>query len=302
MKQSYFPDVGIWLKGNIHSHSTVSDGMFTPAELSELYRSHGYDFLSITDHNILDSHSDLQTNGLILLTGVEHDIAYGPDKCTHIVGLSPAGKKETSYICKQYSAEEITEQQLADYMLADGQFVNLAHPLWSCMEFAEIERLNGLHSIEVFNNGMEHLCHGGNSEIFWEMLLRHGKRIFATAVDDVHVSGDLFGGWVCVKVANRSQEDILAALVDGAFYASSGPTIYNFGIDRGSVYISCSPCRAIHFVSYPSKGKSFFSESDLPLVSSSHTLEGREAYVRAVCVDDKGYSAWTNPIFFDNRQ
>ena len=34
MKKSYFPEGGIWLKGNIHSHSTVSDGMFTPEQLA----------------------------------------------------------------------------------------------------------------------------------------------------------------------------------------------------------------------------------------------------------------------------
>lgn len=59
MKKSLFPDGGVWLKGNIHSHSTVSDGMFSPRELAELYRDHGYAFLSMTDHNVLVSHSEL---------------------------------------------------------------------------------------------------------------------------------------------------------------------------------------------------------------------------------------------------
>ena len=52
MKKSLFPDGGVWLKGNIHSHSTVSDGMFSPRELAELYRDHGYAFLAMTDHNV----------------------------------------------------------------------------------------------------------------------------------------------------------------------------------------------------------------------------------------------------------
>lgn len=301
MKQSYFPESGIWLKGNIHSHSTVSDGMFTPTELSEMYRKHGYDFLSITDHNALVPHAELQENGIILLTGVEHDIAYGPDKCTHVVGLSAAGKSTTDYLCKQYSADEITEQQLVDYMLTDGQFVNLAHPVWSCMEFSEVEALNGIHSIEVFNNGMEHLCHGGNAEIFWEMLLRHGKRVYATAVDDVHVPVDLFGGWIWAKTNGREPDAILRALANGSFYATNGPSILDFGLDDNEVYVSCSACREIHFVTYPTKGKSCFAEKGEKLTSFSHSLEGREHYVRAVCVDFEGHSAWTNPIFFDGR-
>lgn len=70
MKKSLFPDGGVWLKGNIHSHSTVSDGMFSPRELAELYRDHGYAFLAMTDHNVLVSHSELPEDQIILLTAL----------------------------------------------------------------------------------------------------------------------------------------------------------------------------------------------------------------------------------------
>lgn len=301
MKQSYFPENGVWLKGNIHSHSTVSDGLFTPKELAELYEARGYDFLSMTDHNLRVSHEDLATEKFLLLTGVEHDIEYSPEKCAHMVGLCPAGKTATDYPCRQYSARELTDQQLADMMLADGQFVSLAHPLWSRMEWEEIDALEGLHAIEVLNNGMEHLCHGGESEAFWELLLRHGKRIYATAVDDVHVPEDLFGGWIWVKAEERSPAAILRALFRGAFYSTSGPVVEEFGLEGNQVYLSCSDCREIHFITYPPRGKSFFAEGDAPLRSARHTLTGREAFVRAVCTDYQGHSAWTNPIFLDGR-
>ena len=38
MKKSIFPKDGIWLKGNPHSHSTVSDGCYLPQELAERLR------------------------------------------------------------------------------------------------------------------------------------------------------------------------------------------------------------------------------------------------------------------------
>lgn len=301
MKKSYFPEGGIWLKGNIHSHSTVSDGIFTPRELAELYASAGYDFLSMTDHNVFVPHSELPEERLLLLTGLEHDIEYSPDKCTHVVGLAAAGKKAAGYLCKRYSARELTDQQLIDMMREDGQFVSLAHPVWSRMEPEDVLGLDGFHAIEVFNNGTEHLCHGGNAEIFWDLLLRHGRNVLATAVDDVHVADDLFGGWVWVKAAGRSVEAVLDALFSGAFYPSAGPVIHDFGMDDRTVYICCSDCREIHFVTYPPRGKSFFAEDGKLLTEASHTLTGREAYVRAVCVDTNGHSAWTNPIFFDER-
>lgn len=301
MKKSYFPENGIWLKGNIHSHSTVSDGLFTPSELVRGYMEQGYDFLSMTDHNILEAHDDLAKDGFLLLTGLEHDIEYSPDKCTHVVGLSMAGKNHTDYLCKRYSAAELTDQQMVDMMRADGQFVSLAHPVWSRMKWEEIKDLEGCHAIEVYNNGSEHLCHGGNAEVLWDLLLREGKKLFATAVDDVHVADDLYGGWVWVKAAERTKEAIMAALHSGAYYSTMGPVIHDFGVENGQVYISCSNCREIHFVTYSRRGKSFFAENGGSLTEAAYQMEGSEAYVRAVCVDENGRSAWTNPIFFDER-
>lgn len=301
MKKSYFPEEGLWLKGNLHSHSTVSDGLFTPLELARMYADHGYAFLSMTDHNVLVPHSELPEEEIILLTGLEHDIEYSADKCTHVVGNCAAGKDKTDYLCKRYFADELTDQRLVDMMRADGQFVSLAHPVWSRMEPEEILGLENIHAIEVFNNGTEHLCHGGNAEIWWDMLLRHGRKVFATAVDDVHVADDLFGGWIQVKAARRSREAIMDAVFSGAYYASTGPVIHDFGMDGLNVYVECSPCREIHFVTYPPRGKSVFAEEGKPLTSAAHTLTGREAYVRVVCVDNDGRSAWTNPIFFDER-
>ena len=44
------------LRGNLHAHTTFSDGIRTPAALVEEYEKRGYDFLAITDH---DDHENL---------------------------------------------------------------------------------------------------------------------------------------------------------------------------------------------------------------------------------------------------
>ena len=136
-----------------------------------------------------------------------------------------------------------------------------------------------------------HLCHGGNAEVWWDMLLRQGKRVFATAVDDVHVADDSFGGWIWVKAAERSRDAILDALFQGTYYSSTGPEIYDFGLDGKNVYVSCSACREIHFVTYAPRGRSLFAEPDGVLKEACYTLTGRESYVRVVCVDHHGHSA-----------
>ena len=38
------------LRGNLHAHTTFSDGVRSPQALIEEYESRGYDFLAITDH------------------------------------------------------------------------------------------------------------------------------------------------------------------------------------------------------------------------------------------------------------
>ena len=296
MRKSVFPEVGIWMKGNLHSHSRVSDGYFEPLELAKLYASHGYDFLSMTDHNVFVPHSELSPEEILLLTGVEHDLEYSCDKCVHIVGLGKANQTETSYPCRKYTTQELTEQRYLDIMRNDGQFVSLAHPMWSRMEPEEVSALHGFHAIEVYNNGTEHLCHAGHAEAYWDMLLRHGQRVFAIACDDVHVACDLFGGWVCVKAEERTREAVLKALFKGEYYSSSGPEIYDFGLDVDQVYIECSPCREVHMISYPPRGKTSFADGQTEAVFA---LTGREKYIRIECIDNSGRVAWTNPIFFD---
>ena len=45
-----FNKPGRFWKGNLHTHSTKSDGKLTPSEVMAAYRGHGYDFLALTDH------------------------------------------------------------------------------------------------------------------------------------------------------------------------------------------------------------------------------------------------------------
>ena len=39
-----FKNNGNWYKGNLHSHTTVSDGKMTPEQSVEVYKEHGYNF------------------------------------------------------------------------------------------------------------------------------------------------------------------------------------------------------------------------------------------------------------------
>lgn len=47
-----------WFRGTLHAHSIWSDGRAFPEEVVEWYKSRGYHFLCITDHNVLQDDSD----------------------------------------------------------------------------------------------------------------------------------------------------------------------------------------------------------------------------------------------------
>src|SRR5210317_1417560 len=50
MKPTAFANPGKFYRGNIHTHSTLSDGTLEPAEVCRRYKAQGYDFISLTDH------------------------------------------------------------------------------------------------------------------------------------------------------------------------------------------------------------------------------------------------------------
>ena len=54
-------------KANLHCHSIYSDGKRTPEQLKEMYKSHGYSVLSITDHETPNDHSHLSDKDFIII-------------------------------------------------------------------------------------------------------------------------------------------------------------------------------------------------------------------------------------------
>ena len=63
-----------WFKGNIHTHTTNSDGDSSPDHVSKWYKQNNYDFLVLTDHNhltILDEDKKKPKEWPLLIPGEE---------------------------------------------------------------------------------------------------------------------------------------------------------------------------------------------------------------------------------------
>jgi hypothetical protein len=64
------------LKGQLHTHTTFSDGALTPQEVADVYASLDFDFLAFTDHDHLLRPADLRLirqvkSPMILFFGIE---------------------------------------------------------------------------------------------------------------------------------------------------------------------------------------------------------------------------------------
>ena len=79
-----FSSEGKWYKGNLHCHTDQSDGVLSPAAVSELYRKNGYQFLCISDHErFADYTKELNKEDFILLPDVYKRQAYGTIDTTY---------------------------------------------------------------------------------------------------------------------------------------------------------------------------------------------------------------------------
>jgi hypothetical protein len=80
--QGYAGEGRTWRRGDLHVHSTHSDGVHTPLELAQHAREIGLDFLAITDHNTTSAAEELieaeRLTGVALLIGQEltTDVGY----------------------------------------------------------------------------------------------------------------------------------------------------------------------------------------------------------------------------------
>ncbi len=300
MKQSAFLDHGHWYKGNTHTHTTLSDGAYEPERQIEAYKSHGYDFLSFTDHNVMNIHSKWSNGDFLMLPGWERDILYEAKvKCTHVVGLFDADTPDGQVKLPPGDKEKMTDRQMVDEMRSmHNTFISLAHPSWSRMEADEILALDEIDAVECFNFGTECLCHEGHAEWAWDLLLRHGRHVNGMATDDTHSHterDDHFGGWVMVNAPTLTRKAILENLKAGNYYSTMGPTIKDWGRDGDSFYIECSPVDEIHFITYPKRGKANFGKD---LTHMTYPLKGEEKYLRIEIIDKNGCRAYTNPWYF----
>lgn len=282
-----FATAGIWLKANLHTHTTNSDGDTEPAERVAQYVREGYDVLALTDHRQVTPIEALERDDIILLQSAELHPACPNGPVYHLVGLNLPADFEAEHVG---SANEL----IAAVRAAGGEAI-AAHPYWCGHTVEHILALENLLAIEVYNATCGKIGKA-DSSVIWDYLLAAGRMLPAVAVDDVHRGRDIFMGWTMIRAAERSPAAVLAALRSGAFYASCGPEIKQVIFDGEAFVLECSPVREIHFICRGASGGSFYAEDGEVLRGARFQPAVGAPYIRIQIVDHQGRRAWTNPF------
>ncbi len=321
-----FSDDGSWYKGNLHSHTTNSDGNFTPQEAVKEFKKHGYSFLCISDHNLYtDYRGKLGEEDFLILPGVEAAAVLFDDegrcrKVHHMNGILGTAVMQNKaprlyqhreevgpflYYGKWDGAKAATD--LTQELHSRGCFVTYNHPIWSRVDAEEFVPAEGFEILEIFNYNTQNESETGYDTTYWDGMLRKGRHILADASDDNHNAGvfdDAFGGYIVVKVKALAYDNIIESILSGNYYSSSGPVIYDWGIREGKAYITCSASERITFIAdgFVGAGTAFVAKSENDLLQeAAFTLTGNETYIRAECRDLYGKKAWTNPIYIEHQ-
>lgn len=321
-----FAGSGQWYRGNVHSHTTNSDGQLSVSELAACYDRNGYDFLFVTDHNVVTDVSKSRSHGILVMPGAEIRVDWEETFPAEVLALG----------IERVMNHKVAPQRVIDDVLAQGGLPFLSHPSLSGANATAISQLNGLVGIEIFNAPNYWTGRRGRSTAQWDELLANGHMLWGVASDDRH-SGrkpeltfaplgkqpfrDQYEAWVMVRAESCTAPAILNAMRRGQFYSTTGPRIKDIAVVDGEIRVEASPVRWIWFASVPYLGvrrvaaagekltharAPFFGlaspEGVLAMnkrfIQRGYLKKGKTVghYVRVELWDGEDGYAWSNPI------
>jgi hypothetical protein len=268
-----------WYRGNLQAASNWSVGKDLPRQLGAYYASHGYRFLGVADAN---TYTWVESYGSRHLTGVPMvDATY------------PFGDVLALYMDHWLPAD--TLQGAIDWIAQDAGF-----PILTTVAAAQLTplQLRGLHrvfGVEVYDGRL-----GLDATQQWDQLLTAGARVYAFAADDVRsLSGDgspasQGHGWIEALAPDPGLESLLAAMRQGAFYASTGPRFTSFSLSHRTLCATAEAGTTLRFIAKQAQLVASGGSS------ACYTVTGRETYVRVEAWDGSGGRAWSQPFFVDS--
>ena len=337
MTKHLLPKVNSYFKANLHTHTTVSDGKFTPEEVKAAYMARGYQIVAFTDHEVCIPHPELAEEGFLPLTGYEFScnsleeekflrktyhlccIAKSPDNRWQV--YDPRFKGGNAYlyaddlVCDGFEDRDYSLDYVNSVIARaneHGFLVAYNHPAWSLQEYPDYAGLKGLWAMEVYNNHCNRVGYDDNNSQIYQTMLKLGTPLYPLATDDFHRMEHenwIAGGWIMVGAEELTYPSVISALEKGDFYASTGPQIHALELDGTKLKISCSPARHIMLFTQSRHAKELMHNDGTLLEEAEFDLapwleywethaQQDKAFIRAIVTDEKGNNAYTRAYWY----
>jgi hypothetical protein len=277
---------GVWRKGNLHTHTTFSDGSLTVSEVVNLYAENGYDFLAITDHCSLPDFPDYSTDAIKVLPGIEIDMHGGRHFC-----VVHTDAKAIIY------DPALSQQELIDRNIAAGALVTINHPDWQIREHYTIDELYELKNysgIEIYNSVIEFLDGASLSTAKWDRLLVNNRRVLGFANHDLHQPLHMSGWGNVVLTPDNNPQTIFNALQSGQFYCSNGVKINKIGRTGSTVFVETENASLIRFVGL---GGVILKKVKAASAEINFLPEDNYRYIRIECLGTGEEISFSQPFF-----
>jgi len=327
------PEVPQYYKTNLHTHTNVSDGDYSPEAVKQFYKDRGYSAVAFSDHEVCIAHPELNDPDFLALTAYELSTSDTRDlsvkasyrRTYHLNLLSKQADNRWQFYdparvwgnARHYVDRIVTDGvEHWTYSVEDmnriiaranehGFLVTYNHPVWSQQDYRDYARLEGLWATEVFNTECCRQGYNDDQDKILQDLICLGNKVFPVAADDFHHLEDencIAQGWVMVGAAELSYDALIRALERGDFYASTGPSIESLTIDGTMLSVNCSAARSIDIIAncrycrrtaYPGITEASFDLAQWMNIVKDSADEN--ACIRVVVTDVAGKKAYTRP-------
>ena len=185
-----------------------------------------------------------------------------------------------------------------------GYYTVYAHPTWNIEDYRTYSQYGPLNAMEICNYGTYRAGLEEYNPHVYDELLRLGKPLHCLSVDDSHASfslesvmSDVGGGFIMIKSEKLDYKNITNNLLNGNFYSSMGPEIYELYYEDGFINITCSPVQLIALTTAGRRNDRVYDEDRCGVVKARFPVLEEDYFVRITLRDHKGLRANTNAYF-----
>ena len=301
------------LVGDLHSHSTYSDGIGAVPQNWEMAQAAGFDFLFATDHGTIAQKRLCKQPGL--WWGQEPGVG-GHHLCL-LAGRRVFRPRQDGPVRDLERALKIAP--FAFFPHPAGWFPSVWYPEERIRQLAAIARP---FAVEVINgaNKLDRAYDEFDAAAItaWDRLLSEGHKVTALGASDAHLPQGIGCAWTGVLGGRLSLESVIKALCQGHCFASEGPVLSlkcrrqamgdTVSAKRGArlaLEFQAADSLGLHSVRLVSGGKVVreIAARDEPVVQARYalTVRSRPAYYRveATALDDR--RAFSTPIYVEPR-